>query len=511
MTGRSKSRFDVAAVAGIAGGLLATVLCAAAHGDGSSDSSLVYRWSALYRSRLALERSSEGFPWNDEASSSHLNDRLAILGEASYAQRVSIFAKAGTGLRLEGDRQSEQFILEQWHIGFDAPGGAMRGRIFSRERVYRVGRRLLGIISDESPLLEGRGEGLALQAQAGGHLFLGYLASIMKDSAAVGENGGLPSFHGGGDVLSALRVEGAARRRWYAGLTLSELRSTEYGNHVTVASDLGFRIGGVGVSAELARRKSGSWRDLRESSLFDLDPRGFAIDHISGIFSESNAFAAEIDAPDISVGGLGSAGLVPGYRFSGSAFIDPEGEIAPGEREGYVTAWWKSAEYDALVSIDAAGGSGPDGDFRRLAANARMRCRGGFELREGLFCRDGERSSALLSFADDNARSRVSLAARLDDLGAGNDLSFATEGAINLGSRVTAREALYLDRSRTSLYHVALEFRPRDRYLLRIAFGSFVPASEGIMLDRSFELQAPRRERFISLDARIWFGGVGAE
>jgi hypothetical protein len=116
-----------------------------------------------------------------------------------------------------------------------------------------------------------------------------------------------------------------------------------------------------------------------------------------------------------------------------------------------------------------------------------------------------------VSVSNDHARSRVSMIARLDDLGAGNDLSFATDGAINVGSRVTARNVLYLYRSRTSLYNVQIEFRPRDRFLMMVAFGSFVPSFDGMSVGRAFEPPAPSNERFISLSARVWFGGVSAE
>jgi hypothetical protein len=334
---------------------------------------------------------------------------------------------------------------------------------------------------------------------------------VLEDSAAIGAHGGLPSFEGGDDALQTLRLEAGAGRRWYAGFTLSEIRSTFNGDFVTVGTDLGVRIGRAGIYAELARSQSGSWRDLRESSFFDLEPDAFGSGGLGAVFSPDDAFSGEIEVPDVPLGRLGTVGIVPGYRFAGGEFLDPQGEVVPGEEASYCVAWWKSAEYDALASIEASDGSGSEGDFRRLIASVRMRYRGGLELRETLLCSTGSRSSALVSVSNDNARARVSTVARLDDLGAANDLSFGTDGAINVGSRITARSVLYLYRSRTSLYNVQIEFRPRERFLMMIAFGSFVPSYEGLEIGRDFELQSPSNERFISLAARIWFGGVSGE
>jgi hypothetical protein len=511
VTGTWKGSIGFVCAAALACAVSISVASSAARCGEGADSSMVFRWSALYRSSFDLKRSADGFPWNDEASLSHLNDRLAVLGEVDFGGRLSIFAKGATGLRLDWALQTEQFILDQGHVEFNGWGGAVRARAFSRERVFRVGRQLLRVLSDESPFVEGRGEGLTLRARAGSHFALEYIGSILEDSAAVGEHGGLPSFEGGEDALQTLRVEAGTGGRWYAGFMLSEIRSMPDGDFVAVGADLGIRIGRAGISAELARTQSGSWSDLREGSMFDVEPSAFGADGFSGVFSSHDAFSAEIEIPDVPLGGFGKVGIVPGYRFAGSEFLDPQGEVVPGEQESYCVAWWKSAQYDALASIEVSGGSGQEGDFRRLVASGRTRYRGGFELRERLLCSTGRRSSAIVSASNDNSRSRVSMLARLDDLGAGNEFSFATDGAINVGSRVTARNVLYLYRSRTSLYNVQIEFRPRERFLMMIAFGSFVPSFEGMLIGRAFDPDAPSNERFISLAARIWFGGVSAE
>ena len=179
-------------------------------------------------------------------------------------------------------------------------------------------------------------------------------------------------------------------------------------------------------------------------------------------------------------------------------------------------AWWKPARYDALVSIDASDGTFHGQDLSRLVASARMRYRGGFELRESVLCRTGQRGSAAVSFLNDNALSRFVMTVRMDDPGAGNILSYLAQGTFNLGSRVSANSAVYLYRSRTSLYNVGLEFRPRERFLFQAAAGSFTPRYEGLTMEHDFDLYAfelapPLKDRFIQLFARVWFGGEGAK
>ena len=80
------------------------------------------------------------------------------------------------------------------------------------------------------------------------------------------------------------------------------------------------------------------------------------------------------------MGDLGAVGLVPGYRYTGYAFTGFEGEFRRGLRESYLLAWWKPAEYDARLTVDAADGEWWGQDFSRIVGSARMRYRGGFEL-----------------------------------------------------------------------------------------------------------------------------------
>jgi hypothetical protein len=488
--------------------LIAAVPPVAAYARGSADSALARTWSAVDVGRVDIERSSASFPWNDEEHRAALGNRLALLGEVAFGDLVSLFGKGACGYRLGGEYQNNRCVLEQGHVGFELLDAAVRARFFARERVYRTDQRLLKLLSDDSPMFAERGEGLALEMEAGSHFSVSFIESILKDE--LNENDGLPSFSGGGDVFRTLRLEGFQRARWHAGFTMSQARSTQDGDRVAIGADLGFRARGIDFLAELARLQEGTWEDLRERSLFGLNPRGEGGDRSHSLFSERNAFAAEIEGLKLDMKALGAAGIVPGYLFGGSEFEDPSGEIVAGVEQGYVLAWWKPARSDALISLDAVGGSDARGDFKRLSAHARLRYRGGFEVRESVMCRTGDRTSAAVSLIDDNALSRLAVSARVDDLGARNELSYLAESAINLSSRFTAKGALYLCRSQTGRYHMELEFRPRERYLLQVSCGSFMPQYEGIAFDNALRFDAPAKDRFMRLYARVWFGGGGA-
>ena len=496
----------------IAGALLVCAMLEPARAEERPDSALVFKWAALYRGRIDVNTVRPNFLWNDGEASSDFNDRLAILGEIIHPRGVAVFAKGATGFRLGGEHQEQQFILDQAHIGFDFLGGAVSGRVFSRERVYRTDQRLLKPVSDEAVGLADRGEGIALEINAGAHLSLSYIESILRDDVAV--HGGLPSFHGGEDRLRVLRLEGVQRARWHAGFTISEVHSGWFGDRITVGADLGWRVRGLDFLAEIARTQDGRWNELRNNALFDLNWRAVRLDNFSALFSESDAFAAELEGLRLGMGDLGTAGLVPGYRYTGYAVTNFEGEFERGLREGYFVAWWKPANYDALLSVDAASGERWGQDFDRLIGTARMRYRGGFELQESILCTAGERSSATISIIDDNASSRIAVTARIDDLGNRNLLSYFTRGTINFGSRFAAKSALYLYGSRMNLYNVEIEFRPRERFLFQASFGSFMPRDENLQLDRSFDRYAfdpgpVSNDRFIRFFTRIWFGGEG--
>jgi len=508
MTGRKAARRGARAIA--VAGCLVIALCGASRpaAAADADSSIVFDWGALYRSRLSIERASDVFRWNDEASASHINDRLAILGNLAWGDRVSLFAKGATGYRLEGPYRTEGFSLDQGHALFRLLDRAIEARLFSRERVFRTSHRLMEMLSDDAPLVARRGEGLALDIRAGRHAALRYVESIMRGPDEIERHGGLPVFHGGGDIVRMLRLEGGGPSRWHTGLILSQARSIAYGDAVMIGADAGLRVRGIDIMAELARSQPGTWEDLREHSLFDLRTERSNSNRPSAFFSPNNVFAAEAGGIAFRSDRLGSAGIIPGYRFQGASFINPQGEIESDVSETYAVAWWRPAKYDALLSVDAADGLRAGEERRMMIGRFRARYRGGFELGEGIICREGARSAGIVSLLDENALSRMRMTVRIDELGGGNDVSCFAEGSINLSSRLTAKSALYLHGSRSSAYAVELEMRPRERFLLRIAFGSFMPAFEEMMLGSAPIVDTVSAERYIQLFARVWFGGI---
>jgi hypothetical protein len=509
---RSESGARRLCAALVAGALLASAMPEPAGAAERADSTIAFKWSALYLSRIDIHEWTSSFPWNDREDRSHVNDRLAVLGEIIHPWGVTVFAKGATGFRLAGEYQEQQFVLDQAHVGFDLLGGAVSGRLFSRERVYRTDHRLLKLLSDESSSIVSRGEGIALDVNAGAHLSLSYIESILRDDIAI--HGGLPSFHGGEDRLRVLRLEGFQKTRWHAGLTISETLFGSYNERITVGTDVGLRVRGIDLLAELARTQAGGWRELRRNALFDLNWSAARPADFGALFSDNDAFAAGIEGLRIEMGDWGAVGLVPEYRCTGYAFASFEGEFTRGLCESRLLAWWRPANYDALLSVDAADGEWRGQDFSRLVGSARMRYRGGFELRESILCTANERSSAAISLIDDNAFSRIVMTARIDDFGDRNLLSYLARGTLNFGSRLSAKSSLYLYRSRLNRYNVEVEFRPRERFLFQASFGSFVPEDESIQFNRTFEaypleFYPPSGDRFIGFFTRIWFGGEG--
>ena len=487
------------------------VLCAAPAGPARADApdSLArFVWGAVYTPRLEIVRTSAAFPWNDEETVSHLADRLAVFGEARARAGLAVFLKGAAGRRLEGWSRENRFMLDQGHVSFALPGAPIDGRLFLRERLFRTDHRLMKIVSDDAPFLEGRGEGLALAARIGQSVRIQYLETAERDPAEVERAGGLPLFRGGCDVFRLLRFEAARRGRFRAGALLSQVRSLSAGDAVMVGVDIEARSGEIALIAELYRSQPGGWDDLGGASLFDLDFGRFDLDEPSRVFSENDAFHLEIEGLTLRGGRFGSAGVVPGYRFAGAAFANPQGEIAPGADEAAVLVWWRPPKSDALLSIDAADGSRAGEAYRRLAGEARLRYRGGFEVSSRVIADEGDRPALVVSLASDIGLSRTLLASRIDDFGDRNDLAFFAQSSIRLTGAVTAGGALYLFGSRTSRYSVGFEFRPRGRFLLTVAGGSFTPGFEAAAMRFGEEPVAPPEDRSLVISGRFALGGL---
>ncbi len=485
-------------------GLPAAARCA----EAAADSLPRFVWGAVYSARLDVVRSSAAFPWNEEESASHLADRLAAMGELRPRGGVSVFLKGASGRRLAGWGFENRFMLDQGHAAFALPGGAIEGRLFLRERQFRTNHRLMEIVSDESALLEGRAEGARIVARVIPRVRIEYIESAARDREAAETVGGLPLFHGGVDVFRLLRIEAAGGGRIRAGALLSEVRSIAAGDAVTVGVDIGAAARGIALVAELARSRRGRWDDLRDDSFFDLDFERFEPGAPSAVFSENDAFSAGIEGFSFRAGRFGSAGFVPAYRFVGASFANPQGELAPGTDEASVLAWWRPLKRDALLSIDASNGRRDTGEGRRLAAEARARCRGGLELSGRILAADGKRSSFVVSIASDARLARTSLVTRIDDAGDGNEVAFLARSSMRLTGTLTAGGALYLFGGGTTRYSVGLDLRPHERFLLTVAAGSFAPGFEEAAIRFGDEPLAPPEERSLVISGRYSLGGM---
>ncbi len=467
-------------------------------------------WAAVFKSRIELSRSSRPFPWNDEEINSHIYDRLAFMGGIAPYSGLEIFLKGATGRRGSEDGVYEnRLILEQGHIYYGFFDESVRCRLFLRERAFYTDHKLLQMVSDDSPFIQNRGEGLRLELSAGGVFKLLYIESILRDEDDVFDHGGIPVFRGGGDIYRLLR--GTAGHEGYKlGLMLSETRSTALGDAVMLGVDLGAEWRGIGLSVEFAKTSEGPWENLREESLLGIDPRKFKLGEFSRMLSGNNAFAVEVSGLDAELSGVGELGLFPGHRYSGGDFIDPQGEVGAGYTESYIEGWWKHGNYEASMEFrlfdryEVGLGTDKIGFY----GSTLLGLIGGVSLRKGVFLREGDDPSLFLSLKDESHITRMIATARLDGAGDKNQLSFLAEGDMRLGDYWTLRTVLYLYRTSESYYSVGLEFRPGRRYLVRADLGSFSPFDEAIAICRMKEYDPPPGDRLFSIYSRIWFGDL---
>ena len=485
--------------------MLAAALPAAAQ---QADSAAVYRFELLYRGRYQLERSSVAFPYNDPEIQSHLSDRLAALLVVDPLERLSLFAKGATGERADGrPGYRERFYLDQAHIHYADSSLGLGGRLFIRERVYRSTFRLMPLITNESSFTGARGEGARLDYANRDAVRLRYIGAMLREGPGVEESGGFPRFHGGGDVLHSLEADIRPLGPVRLGAAAQQVRSTRAGDSGLLALGAGIDLFGLDLNAELAQSIDGVWGES-DTPLFDFDFGGLSDGGFSSIFPLTAAFEAELDGLSIEREGLGTLRVVPGYRYSGTGFRNPAGEISPGLVESSISLWWRHPSLDMQAAVEARDSylSSVSEERTSILLSSRARLRGGFDARASMIHIVDEKPVLVLTLLDENARYRVSASARADSVGAGDRFSFLSSGSFNLTGSVALRSDIYLYRSTESLYSVQLEFRPRNAFLFVAGFGSFLPCAEEIAFHRESVLPAPCGERMIVISGRIWFG-----
>ncbi len=485
------------------------VLALSLRASSAEDTTSVYRYELLYRSRLELERSSGVFPWNDPEAKAHLSDRFAAMVLIEPYDNIELFFKGATGERAEGrPAYRERFFLEQGHIGLAAPAIGLDGRLFLRERVFRSTFRLLPLLTNETEFTGSRGEGAVLEYSGERLVRIRYIGSTLRDDTGAESSGGFPRFHGGGDVLHSLELDSRPISALRLGFAAGQVRSIPHGDSGLLAAGIGIDLAGLNLTCELARSVEGGWDELGDNGLFDLDLGNISDGSFSSIFESDMAFDAELNGLRAYSKSIGSVFLAPGYRFIGADFRNTAGEAGSGIIESYITAWWKHPALDMLAAVEARDSyySAAREERRSIHGSLRARLKGGFDAHGSVIHLTGRDPSLALTLLDENPSYRISASARIDSVGGGNSFSFLSSGSFNLTGSVALRSRLYLHESARSLYSVELEFRPREAFLLSAGFGSFRPYCEEISFHRECVLPDPEEERVITVSARIWFG-----
>ncbi len=474
-----------------------------------ADTSATSEFSVYYVNRIRMYRDSEGFPWNYRNISG--SDRFSAMGLFHPWNPVECFVNGGSGFIYNGEPEDgrDSFHLRQGHIGMEIWGGRISGLLFMRERVYHTGHRLIKIISDDSPLLENRSEGIKLtMANAGREWYLSWTLARMHDAGKIEDNYGMTMFSSTGEYLSIIRGRTSLGNLVRSGVTLSSVNGSPEGNMAVLGMDLGLSFSKLEILAELARTLRGDWNNLKEVRLLGLTPDKITSDGFSGIFSSRNTFSAEIHGIDFSREWLGKAGIIPGYRMVGEEFDSYLSRLDSPIIATYMDAWWKSGKYDQMLTLrmEDAYRSDTGREYQRVEGRMRLRFKGGFEIVPGLQINHPESESVSLFMLSDWSSARVSAAVKVLDPGGENRFFFSTRGSMNTASDLRFFSSLYLHDSNQSFYQVGMEFRPGKRFRFNISAGSYLPYEDNTGMSRGYYPVAPVKRRYISIYTRAWFG-----
>lgn len=507
---------------------LSTLFAATARvmaGEPSNGDTLSFvRWQAHLAGTFRLRETSLPVPWNEDPGDACENDRLALLGHAGSAG-FDLFLKGASGCG-PGRTERQSFLLEQGHLGWVGAGGRVVARYLVGERTLRDSHHLFQVLSDDSQLAAKRGEGVAVDAAAGGILRLSARKLRFHDAETVRLNGGLPAPADDGDDCTVVRLEGraggarmgflAAEVRRLSCSTVFNSRASSTGcvraDRALFGLDGSVELGGIVLTAECLRSAAGRWDEV-EGNLLGIDPGGGALDRPSGFVGKEGALAVEIDGLRFISEKWGTFGAVPGWRAVGSGFMSELGEMQRNLVQTTVTSWWRHPSREAMVFLDGADTGRIVGEECGKSGTIRVRARlrGGLDVTAAGSVAEGRRPWYALSLLDDGDRARARAAVRLDGTDGNARISFLGSGWMNVGRHLTARGLLYLGRERLGYFSVGAEYRPDDRFLFTIDYGSIdVLSPVGVALERSMLLDAdpplPRREEQITISSRIWFG-----
>ncbi|MBN2070970.1 MAG: hypothetical protein JW814_05885 [Candidatus Krumholzibacteriota bacterium] len=489
---------------------ISEILYGVTTGESVSDSTADFHCAAVYTNRIMLMKESDPYPWNDPENESHLNDRLSLLFQFTRFRDVRFFLKGASGVRDERTgKHRNRLLLEQGDIRYRLAGEGLGVRLFMRERIFRTRNRELNLISDDIPEISGKGQGIALDAKAWGHLYLRLGSADFYETSQIERKAGLPLFSDAGDEMDWIEIE-AGGKRWHAGFILAENRSSIKGNRSIAGVTAGKGIGTAMLQIEFVRSIKGRAQDLWRLGLPDIDSERISFGEVSRGLPDDMAFQTEVTGIERRFEGIGKLGVVPSYRYSGNDYSWEKGELAPGTVESNITSWWKHDELALSVFMEASDlYSGPPGErCRSLSTVLRTEFKKGFESREKMILAEGRKPVFLFSLLDDRYGSRMRFMTRIDDYGGRNEFYFLAEGGIDLDSSWSIRSTLFHHGKGESFYNAELEYRPQKRFLFRAGFGSFDPACESISIWNDPVPREVEKQRMISFYTRIWLGEI---
>ena len=496
--------------------LVTTVVISTAWSQGSElgnvprDSLYTFQWDAIYEGRLLKEKEGEGFPWNALSNDEWRYGRLSLALSLQRKECCELFLKFASIPRNGTEEDvSGQLIIEQGHISMDWAAMALKARLFSRERVYRTGNRLLKPVSSDAPIFENNGEGIGISVHPGKYLEIAYLGVSIPERASIIRHGGFPVLHGTNGRFNLLEIRTSCRSS-RLGLIFSETRSDEYGDVLTAGIDAGMRYRGIGILFGIVEVRRGRLESIGDWKMLDIDYERMNLADISSGLSGSMAMSTEIHGIECRSGKWGKIGIIPSWKYYGADLIVPCGEVVPGLTETRLTSWWRHPDLALSVFIDAVDSyrSGYTEGQGFIRAMIRERFRNGLSMEEGMILRDSGDPLLLLSMMDDSGAGSVRFTSRLENPGDRNILSFLAEGKMNLTGRLSLRTSLFLQNSLESLYSAEVEFRSDKRFLFRAGFGSFINYDVGARLLYGLESESIEKSRYISFYGRVALGDI---
>ncbi len=477
----------------------------------SSDSTSHYKWSALYRNDVELYRNSQPFSWNAMLDESHLSDEIVLMAKGRNVKPFNIFLKCSTGRKdTESVDYKNLFYLKQGHIGVDLFNKKLYLKAYLRERVYHSSMVLLPVVSSDSPYLMGNAMGMIAGIDAGRWADIRYTEARISEMNPEYYNGGLPDFNNPGASFRFFNANLKWREKGRFSLFISETQSAQIGEAVAFGFSGGLDYSGIRVLTEYTERIGVSFLNLNKESLSGFDLKKFGKEGISQIFPDNSAFSVEVKGARLKNSSLGSIIFLPGYRYYGVDYTNPEGEIGSSMVESYILSQWRHPQL--AVTFKVKGGDIYSYDssegYKYVRNTLHMRFKTGLILDGGVLIREERRSSYLVTIEDDNQFSRLLTTFRVDDCRGENKISFLSDGWINISDSWLLRSSLYLFKSTESRYSISLEYRPSQRFVFMASVGSFNPSYCAIALNQGWEPDLAEKNRMIYFFTRVWLGGI---